>query len=77
MIRNTYEDTIFVITSKLNEELDDLLSMSKNKKSIPINKDILELAKITAMYNLLLMEIMSNKEMVKEFVCEKSSTDNY
>ena len=72
MIRNTYEDTIFVITSKLNEKLDDLLSIPKDSKCITIDNDILELAKITAKYNLLLMEVINRNAMVKEFICERN-----
>ena len=64
MIRNTYEDTIFVITSKLNEKLDDLLSIPKDSKCITIDNDILELAKITAKYNSLLMEVINRNTMI-------------
>ena len=71
MIRNTYEDTIFVITSKLNEKLDDLLSIPKDSKCITIDNDILELAKITAKYNSLLMEVINRNTMIKEFVSER------
>ena len=72
MIRNNYEDTIFVITSKLNEKLDDLLSIPKDSKCITIDNDILELAKITAKYNSLLMEVINRNAMVKEFICERN-----
>ena len=72
MIRNTYEDTLFVITSKLNEKLDDLLSTSKDSKCMIIDNSVIELAKITAKYNLLLMEVINRNAMVKEFICERN-----
>ena len=72
MIRNTYEDTLFVITSKLNEKLDDLLSTSKDSKCMIIYNSVIELAKITAKYNLLLMEVINRNAMVKEFICERN-----
>ena len=71
MIRNNYEDTIFVITSKLNEKLDDLLSTSKDSKCMIIDNSVIELAKITAKYNSLLMEVINRNTMIEEFVSER------
>lgn len=45
MVRNIYEDTIFVITNKLNNKLDVLLSSSNDKHNMDIDQSVIEFAK--------------------------------
>jgi len=67
MVRNIYEDTIFVITNKLNNKLDVLLS----KHNMDIDQSVIEFAKITSNFNNLLIEVIKRNAMVKEFVSER------
>lgn len=70
MIRNNYEDTIFAITNKLNENLECMLEHSRGGHSMSLDKDIVELAHITAKFNELLMKVIDRNAMVKEFISE-------
>lgn len=71
MVRNNYEDTIFVITNKLNNKLDVLLSSSNDNHNMDIDQSVIEFAKITSNFNDLLIEVMKRNAMVKEFVSER------
>lgn len=71
MVRNIYEDTIFVITNKLNNKLDVLLSSSNDKHNMDIDQSVIEFAKITSNFNNLLIEVIKRNAMVKEFVSER------
>lgn len=71
MVRNNYEDTIFVITNNLNDKLDILLSGSNNHYNMDIDQSVIEFAKITSNFNNLLIEVMKRNAMVKEFVSER------
>lgn len=71
MIRSNYEDTILVITNKLNDKLDVLLSNTSHAHNVELDKTVVELAKITINFNNLLMEIIKRNTMVKEFVSER------
>ena len=71
MVRNIYEDTIFVITNKLNNKLDVLLSSSNDKHNMDIDQSVIEFAKITSNFHNLLIEVIKRNAMVKEFVSER------
>lgn len=71
MVRNNYEDTIFVITNELNNKLDILLSSSNDNHNMDIDQSVIEFAKITSNFNNLLIEVMKRNAMVKEFVSER------
>lgn len=67
MIRNTYEKIqSSLLQVKLNEKLDDLLSIPKDSKCITIDNDIFRhLNEITAKYNSLLMEVINRNTMIE------------
>lgn len=71
LIRNNYEDTIFFITNKLNDRLDNLLSQSNEHDNLQVDDVIIRLGTVTIEFNNLLMEINKRNAMVKEFVRER------
>lgn len=72
LIRNNYEDTIFSITNKLNDRLDNLLSQSNEHDNLQVDDVIIRLGTVTIEFNNLLMEINKRNAMVKEFVRERN-----
>lgn len=70
MIRNNYEDTIFSITNKLNDKLDNLLMQSNQDNTLMVDDVIIQLADVTSNFNNLLMELTKRNTMIKEFVTE-------
>lgn len=73
MIRSNYEDTIFVITNKLNDKLEHILEQSNCKSNISFDNDVIEFAKITAEYNNIVLKLIDRNTMIKEFVSERNS----
>ncbi len=71
MIRNNYEDTIFAIANKLNSKLDNTLDNSDNRY-MSLDKDTIELAKLTTEFNNLVLKIIDGNTTVKEFVSERN-----
>lgn len=72
MVRNNYEDTIFSITNKLNDKLDDLLMQSNQDNSLIVDDVMIEFANVTIKFNNLLIELTKRNTMVKEFVSERN-----
>lgn len=72
MIRNNYEDTIFSITNKLNDKLDNLLMQSNQDNTLMVDDVIIQLAEVTSNFNNLLMELTKRNTMIKEFVTERN-----
>lgn len=71
MIRNNYEDTIFAIANKLNSKLDNTLD-NRDNRYMSLDKDTIELAKLTTEFNNLVLKIIDGNTTVKEFVSERN-----
>lgn len=72
MIRNNYEDTIYVIVEKLNSKLDEHLNLSNTTSEMSFDESLIRLAEVTLGFNRLLMKISEKNTMVKEFVSERN-----
>ncbi|MDU0401139.1 hypothetical protein LMG8526HA_02025 [Lactococcus lactis] len=72
MIRNNYEDTIYVIAEKLNSKLDEHLNLSNTTSEMSFDESLIRLAEVTLGFNRLLMKISEKNTMVKEFVSERN-----
>lgn len=72
MIRNNYEDTIYVILEKLNSKLDEHLNLSNTTSEMSFDESLIRLAEVTLGFNRLLMQISVKNTMVKEFVSERN-----
>ncbi|WP_179884685.1 hypothetical protein [Lactococcus lactis] len=72
MIRNNYEDTIYVIAEKLNSKLDEHLNLSNTTSEMSFDESLTRLAEVTLGFNRLLMKISEKNTMVKEFVSERN-----
>lgn len=71
MIRNNYEDTIFAIANKLNSKLNNTLD-NRDNRYMSLDKDTIELAKLTTEFNNLVLKIIDGNTTVKEFVSERN-----
>lgn len=72
VIRNNYEDTIYVIAEKLNSKLDEHLNLSNTTSEMSFDESLIRLAEVTLGFNRLLMKISEKNTMVKEFVSERN-----
>lgn len=72
MIRNNYEDTIYVISEKLNSKLDEHLNLSNTPSEMSFDESLIKLAEVTLGFNRLLMKINDKNAMIKEFVSERN-----
>jgi len=72
VIRNNYEDTIYVILEKLNSKLDEHLNLSNTTSEMSFDESLIRLAEVTLGFNRLLMQISVKNTMVKEFVSERN-----
>lgn len=72
MIRNNYEDTIYVISEKLNSKLYEHLNLSNTPSEMSFDESLIKLAEVTLGFNRLLMKINEKNAMIKEFVSERN-----